>query len=314
MIRGLAFAGLLLVLAAPAHAHGVDPAYLALIESGTNLDYVWLGAVHMVTGYDHLLFIAGIIFFLTTVGDIVKFITAFTIGHSITLLFGTLAGITASPFLIDAVIAISVIYKGFDNVDGFRRYLGMEPPNVLALVFAFGLVHGFGLATRIQEFPLPQESLVPRIMSFNLGVELGQIAALAVILVVINVWRRLPSFQRFSFVSNGGLIAGGALLFLMQMHGYLHASDPHLATTQAHAHAPAAPAAVIREAASDHVLGLVTASMVPQSWADVTPSELVKNRIGGQDVWTVRFVDGAAMLTLFLSADGNSLLSHREVR
>lgn len=299
---------------AAAHAHGVDSSYLALIESGTNLDYVWLGAVHMVTGYDHILFIIGIIFFLTTAGDIVKFITVFTIGHSLTLLFGTLAGITASPYLVDAVIAISVIYKAFDNLDGFRRHLGMEPPNVLALIFAFGLVHGFGLATRIQEFPLPQENLVPRIMSFNVGVELGQIAALAVILAVINLWRQLPSFRRFSLVSNGSLMAGGVLLFFMQMHGYLHATDPHLATSAAHAHAPTAPAATIRDAASDHVLGLVTANQIGPAWADITPAEPVLNRIGGQDVWTVRLADGKALLTLFLSGDGNSLISYREAR
>ncbi|MSO93910.1 MAG: HupE/UreJ family protein [Rhodospirillales bacterium] len=293
-------------------AHGVDPSYLALIESGTNLDYLWLGAVHMFTGYDHILFIIGIIFFLTTVTDIVKFITAFTIGHSLTLLFGALAGITASPYLVDAVIAVSVIYKGFDNLDGFRRYLGIEAPNALVLVFGFGLVHGFGLATRIQEFPLPTESLVARIASFNVGVELGQIAALIVILTVINLWRRLPSFRRFSLASNGGLVLGGVLLLLMQMHGYLHATNPHLSGAQADV--PTASPAVIAEAASDHVIGLVTGGSVAPSWADVQTAHPVKRKIGGQDVWSVRFANGPALLTLYLSADGNSLLSYREAR
>jgi hypothetical protein len=301
-------------LPAAAQAHGVDPAYLGLIQGGSNLDYAWLGAMHMLTGYDHILFIIGIIFFLTTFRDIVKYITAFTVGHSLTLLFGTLAGITASPYLVDAVIAVSVIYKGFDNLDGFRRHLGIEPPNPLMLVFAFGLAHGFGLATRIQEFPLPKDQLVARIMSFNVGVELGQIAALVAILSIINLWRRLPSFERFSVTANLGLVAGGVLLLLMNMHGYGHATDPHLGTAAAHAQPPEATPAAIKEAAADQVQGLVAGGLVAPAWADAKPGEPVRYRIGGQDIWEVQFSDRSAHLKLFLSADGNSVLSRRETQ
>jgi hypothetical protein len=156
----------------------------------------------------------------------VKFITAFTIGHSITLLFATLAGISANYYLIDAVIAISVIYKGFDNLDGFRRKIGVEPPNLLWMVFAFGLIHGFGLAARLQQLPLPETGLVPRILSFNVGVELGQIAALLVMVALLAGWRRRKSFSPFSVVANGGLVAAGVMLFFMQMHGYQHSVYP----------------------------------------------------------------------------------------
>jgi len=297
-----------------AQAHGVDPAYLGLIQGGGNLDYAWLGAMHMLTGYDHILFIIGIIFFLTTFRDIVKYITAFTVGHSLTLLFGTLAGITTSPYLVDAVIAVSVIYKGFDNLDGFRRYLGIEPPNPLMLVFAFGLAHGFGLATRIQEFPLPEEQLVARILSFNFGVELGQIAALVVILSIINLWRRLPSFEQFSVTANVGLVVGGVLLFFINMHGYEHATDPHLVTAAAHAKPPAASPVAIKEAAADQVQGLAAGGLVAPAWADAKPGEPVRYRIGGQDIWEVQFSDRSARLKLFLSADGNSVLSRRETQ
>jgi hypothetical protein len=149
-----------------------------------------------------------------------------TSGHSITLLLATLVGIKANYFLIDAVIAISVIYKGFDNTDGFRKTLGIAPPNLLAMVFLFGLVHGFGLSMRLQQLPLPQDGLILRILSFNVGVELGQIAALLVMVALLAGWRRRPSFATFTIVANYGLIVAGALLFLMQIHGYQHDAYP----------------------------------------------------------------------------------------
>jgi len=208
-------------------AHGVDPADIVALEKGGNLAYLWLGAKHMVTGYDHLLFLFGVVFFLTRFGDIVKFVTAFTAGHSITLMFGTLMGIKVSPYLVDAVIALTVIYKGLENIDGFRRHFGFGTPNLASAVFVFGLIHGFGLATRLQEMPLPKEGLIARILSFNIGVELGQIAALVVMLAVLAAWRRREAlFAILSNVTNKGLIAAGTLLFLFQMHGYLHNSYP----------------------------------------------------------------------------------------
>lgn len=220
-----------------AFAHGISEADKKAMLAAGYVHYVWLGAKHMLTGYDHLLFIFGVIFFLTTFKDIVKFITAFTLGHSITLIFATLFKITANYFLIDAVIALSVAYKGFDNNDGFKSYLGVKAPDLLKVVFGFGLIHGFGLSTRLQQLPLGEDTtgLLLRIVSFNVGVEIG----LGGMLILLSSWRHRPSFTRFSRVANDGLIAAGALLLIMQMHGYLHGAipDDFGFATDNHAHA-----------------------------------------------------------------------------
>ncbi len=216
----------LLLIPVLALAHGISEADKAAMLSGGYLQYLWLGASHMLTGYDHLLFIFGVIFFLTGFKDIVKYITIFTVGHSLTLVFATILGITANYFLVDAVIALSVCYKGFDNLDGFKKYLKMPSPNLMWVIFIFGLIHGFGLSTRLQQLPLGDTGLIMRILSFNVGVELGQITALTVMLILISGWRRTKSFAQFTTVSNAGLIVAGAFLFLMQMHGYTHTTDP----------------------------------------------------------------------------------------
>ena len=187
---------------------------------GGILDYIWLGAEHMVTGYDHLLFLFGVIFFLAGFRDIVRFITAFTLGHCITLLGATLLGITANAYLIDAVIALSVVYKGFENLDGFKKIFDIQAPNLLVVVFGFGLVHGFGLATRLQELALGDEGLVPRILAFNVGVELGQVASLTVMLIFFAAWRSSKSFERFGKASNVALVLAGVGLFVFQMTGF----------------------------------------------------------------------------------------------
>ncbi len=210
-----------------AFAHGISEAdKLAMIEGG-NLHYIWLGTTHMLSGYDHLLFLFGVVFFLTTTKDIVKFVTVFTIGHSITLIFATFMGITANYYLIDAVIAISVIYKAFDNNKGFQNYLGVKSPNLLMMVLLFGLIHGFGLSTRLQQLPLSQESgdMLLNIISFNIGVEVGQVIALICMLIVLNLWRKTESFLRLSTVANHLLMFLGFMLLLMQLHGYLHTTN-----------------------------------------------------------------------------------------
>ncbi|MCG8426574.1 MAG: HupE/UreJ family protein [Chromatiales bacterium] len=207
-------------------AHGMSEAdKLAIIEGG-NLRYMWLGATHMLSGYDHLLFVFGIIFFLTSFRDIAKYVTAFTVGHSVTLIYATFNGIQLNYFLIDAVIGLSVIYIAFANIDGFRKYLGVNPPNMMMMIIGLGLIHGFGLSTRLQELPLSEDELLLNIISFNVGIELGQITALAAMLVLIAAWRKRDSFRPFSLAANYGLVAAGALLFLMQMHGYSHTSNP----------------------------------------------------------------------------------------
>lgn len=205
-----------------AYAHGVTDADKLGLVSGGNIDYMFLGAKHMLTGYDHLLFLFGVIFFLTKFKDIVKFITAFTIGHSITLIFATFYEITASYYLIDAVIALSVCYKGFENIGGFKKYFKMESPNLQAVVFLFGLIHGFGLSTRLQQLPLGDDGLIWKILSFNVGVEVGQIVALSIMLVFLNQWRKKPSFMKFSTASNRGLILVGLVLFAFQMTGFVN--------------------------------------------------------------------------------------------
>lgn len=208
-------------------AHGISEAdKLAMIEGG-NLRYIWLGATHMLSGYDHLLFLFGVVFFLTTTKDIVKFVTIFTIGHSITLIFATFMKINANYYLIDSVIAISVIYKAFDNNKGFQNYLGMKSPNLLMMVLLFGLIHGFGLSTRLQQLPLAEQSgdMLLNILSFNVGVEVGQIFALIFMLTVLNLLRKTESFLRLSVVANHFLIFLGFMLLLMQLHGYLHTAN-----------------------------------------------------------------------------------------
>jgi len=222
---------LMAALLAPATvlAHGISDADKQRMLDGGYLQYVGLGVTHMLTGYDHLLFLFGVVFFLTTFRGIAKFVTAFTLGHCITLVFATFLQITWNYFLVDALIAVSVMYKGFDNNGGFQKHLGMKSPNLLAVVFGFGLLHGFGLSTRLQQLPLGDDpsSMLMRILSFNVGVEVGQIAALSVMVALLAVWRKRQSFVRFSALANTGLVFAGGLLLLMQLHGYQHDSDPN---------------------------------------------------------------------------------------
>lgn len=223
-----------LVSAQSIFSHGISDADKASMMSADYLQYIGLGASHMVTGYDHLLFLFGVIFFLSKFKDVVWFISAFTLGHSITLIFATFMGISANYFLIDAVIALTVMYKGFDNIQGFQKYFNIQPPNIIKLVFVFGLIHGFGLSTRLQELPLGDTGLLLKIISFNVGVELGQIAALTLMLFILSGWRQKPSFQKFSVLTNVTIIFLGAMLFLMQMHGYEH----HVMDAEAKIHSP----------------------------------------------------------------------------
>ncbi|WP_207797593.1 HupE/UreJ family protein [Leptospira haakeii] len=217
----------ILLIGADTFAHGMSDADKQKILDAGSWQYFELGASHMLTGYDHLLFLFGVIFFLTKFKDVFKFITAFTVGHSITLIFATLYGIQANYFLIDAFIALTVVYKGFDNLDGFKKYLNTESPNLLWMVFAFGLIHGFGLSTRLQQLPLQEEGLVWNILAFNVGVEAGQIFALGLMILLLSGWRKTQSFQSFSKLANSGLLFVGTLLFIIQLHGYSHSAYPN---------------------------------------------------------------------------------------
>ena len=174
----------------------------------------------MVTGYDHLLFLTGVIFYLNGFKDIFKFITVFTIGHSITLIFATYLGIKADEHLIDAVIALSVLYKGFENLGGFKKWFQIQSPNLLNMVFAFGLIHGFGLSTRLQSFDMGETQFLAKIISFNIGVEFGQILALIPIVYIITKWKKFSSYDSFYNIVNWFLVVAGIALFIFQMYGY----------------------------------------------------------------------------------------------
>ncbi|MFC0116461.1 HupE/UreJ family protein [Pseudoalteromonas xiamenensis] len=203
-------------------AHGVDDSTRAFLEQNHGVQFIpflYIGAKHMITGYDHLLFLVGVIFFLYRSKDVLLYVTMFTIGHSTTLLFGVLSDIQVNAYLIDAIIGLSVVYKGFDNLGGFKRSFNWQPDTKLA-VLIFGLFHGFGLATKLQEFHLPEDGLLTNLVAFNIGVELGQFAALAFILIVINAWRHSPSFQRFSTFTNTALMSAGVMLIGYQLAGY----------------------------------------------------------------------------------------------
>lgn len=202
-------------------AHDVSSGDQLLLDNGGLWSYIWVGAKHMVTGYDHLLFLAGVIFFLKGFRDILKFITVFTLGHSITLLGGAYLGIQVNEYLIDAIIALSVLYKGFENLEGFKK-IGAKPPNLLSMVFLFGLIHGLGLSTRLQTFDMGKDQFLLKIISFNVGVELGQIAALIPIILLINVWRDKASYEAFYKASNVYLIIAGIGLFIYQIYGYFN--------------------------------------------------------------------------------------------
>ena len=218
---------LLLISTGLIFAHSISDSDKAQIIQGSLMDYLYLGAKHMITGYDHILFLIGVIFFLTRFSDIVKFVTAFTIGHSITLIFATLFNITANYYLIDAVIAFSVIYKGFENLDGFKKYLSINPPNLVLMVFLFGLIHGFGLSTRLQQINLGDHNLIYSILSFNVGVELGQIVALAIVFPLLTLIRG-KFFDKISKLSNYGLIIAGIFLLIYQLNGFFTSGEHHI--------------------------------------------------------------------------------------
>jgi len=176
----------------------------------------------MITGYDHILFLIGVIFYLNNFKDILKFITTFTVAHSITLTGATYLGIKADEHLIDAVIALSVLYKGFENLGGFKKWFGIKSPNLLGMVFIFGLIHGFGLSTRLQSFTLGVENFLSKIVCFNIGVEMGQVLALIPIVFIISKWRDKKGYTTFYNTVNWFLVAAGIALFIFQMYGYLH--------------------------------------------------------------------------------------------
>ena len=220
----LLVAGLLVLMGLPgeALAHGVtagDKGYIQEVSGMLLVPFAYLGAKHMVTGYDHLLFLAGVIFFLYRLKDIGVYVTLFAVGHSTTLLLGVLTGVSVSAHLIDAIIGLSIVYKALDNLGAFRTWFGMQP-NTKAATLVFGLFHGFGLATKILEYRMSPDGLVPNLVAFNVGVEVGQLLGLGAILIAMGYWRRTPSFARHAYTGNVVLMGAGFLLMGYQLAGY----------------------------------------------------------------------------------------------
>lgn len=223
MKNKIILAAFALLFASGLAAHGVADGDKAFLEQVTGMQigpYIYLGAKHMITGYDHLLFLFGVIFFLYRMKDITIYVTLFAVGHSTTLLFGVLTGTNFDAFLVDAIIGLSVVYKALDNMGAFEKLLGYQP-NTKAAVLIFGFFHGFGLATKLQEFTISNEGLVPNIIAFNVGVEIGQILALGSILILMSMWRRTDSFRRQAISANTALMCAGVVLVGFQLTGYL---------------------------------------------------------------------------------------------
>ena len=218
--------GFLTLFVASAFGHtieGFDANFVQAIDGPAVIPFMYLGAKHMVTGYDHLLFLMGVIFFLYRPKHVVQYVTLFAVGHSITLLFGVLANLQVNAYIIDAIIGLSIVYKAFENMDGFKRLLKFEP-NIKIAVFVFGLFHGLGLATKLQEFTISDNGLVTNIISFNIGVEIGQILALSVVFILLSIWRTNASYLRHAFLTNTALMTGGFLLAGYQMSAFLLAA------------------------------------------------------------------------------------------
>ena len=203
-------------------AHGVadgDKGYIQQSSGVLIVPFIYLGAKHMVTGYDHLLFLVGVIFYVYRLKSVATYVTLFAVGHSITLLLGVLTKVSVNAYLVDAVIGFSVVYKGLDKLGAFRRWFGVQP-NTKAATLIFGLFHGFGLATKILDFDIDPQGLVANLISFNVGVEVGQLLALSSILIAMGYWRRQESFARHAYTANVVLLGAGFLLVGLQLAGF----------------------------------------------------------------------------------------------
>jgi len=215
---------LLLLLGSFAFSHGVtggDQGYIQEISGMNIVPFMYLGAKHMVTGYDHILFLVGVIFFLYRLQDVGLYVSLFAIGHSSTLLLGVFADISINAYFIDAVIGLSIVYKALDNLDAYKRWLGWQPNTKIATLI-FGLFHGFGLASKIQEFSLSKDGLLVNLISFNIGVEMGQIIALSVVLIFMSFWRKTGKFEKYAYNTNVALMSGGFILMGYQLTGLFY--------------------------------------------------------------------------------------------
>lgn len=222
--RALVFVSAILVAlacAGPAFAHGVDTSdagYIAEITGVHLLPYIYLGAKHMITGYDHILFLLGVVFFLYRMEHVGIYVSLFALGHSTTMMLGVYFNWAINSYFIDAIIGLSVVYKALDNIGGFQRWLGFQP-NTKAATLVFGLFHGLGLATKVLEYDMSADGLLPNLIAFNVGVEIGQLLALATILIIMGFWRRTRSFWKLAYSANVAMMCAGFVLFGYQLVG-----------------------------------------------------------------------------------------------
>jgi len=218
----------LLLVSTSAWSHtiaGSNAVFVQSIDGPAVAAFLYLGAKHMVTGYDHLLFLCGVLFYLARPLQVLHYVSLFALGHSLTLLTGVLLDLPVNPALIDAIIGFSVIYKAFENLDGFRS-LGLRSPAPHTAVFVFGLIHGLGLASRLQAFDMSANGLLANLLAFNVGVEIGQLLALTFIFLLLSRWRRRAGFQREARAANTVLLGAGFLLMFWQLSLWLLGSAP----------------------------------------------------------------------------------------
>jgi len=212
---------LILGFSGQATAHKVDTCDAAFLQAQSGVvfwPYLYLGAKHMVTGLDHLLFLAGVVFFSRGFRDVAIYVSLFALGHSLTLILGVMLQTNANPYLVDAIIGLSVVYKALENLAQHRNwYFGI---NTRAAVFVFGLCHGLGLATKLQQISLSDDGLLINLLAFNLGVEFGQLMALSVIVLAVFGWQRRSAFAFQAAVANWFIMVGGFLLVGIQLTGY----------------------------------------------------------------------------------------------
>lgn len=213
---------LMLATSSDALAHAVaqgDKGYIQEITGTHLISFIYLGAKHMVTGYDHLLFLLGVIFFLYRMQHIAIYVSLFALGHSTTMLLGVYFNVGINSYLIDAIIGLSIVYKALDNIGAYQRWFGFQP-NTKAATLVFGFFHGFGLSTKIIEYNISPDGLIPNLLAFNVGVEIGQLIALAMILIVMSFWRKTDGFFRHAYTANVAMMSAGFLLFGYQLTGY----------------------------------------------------------------------------------------------
>lgn len=212
-----------LTFATAAYAHDVTPGdagYIQEIFGVHIIPFIYLGAKHMITGYDHILFLLGVVFFLYHMRDVALYVTLFAMGHSVTMLLGVWFGWGINAYIIDAIIGLSVIYKALDNLSAFQRWFGFQP-NTKAATLIFGLFHGTGLASKILEYQIADDGLLANLLAFNVGVEVGQLLALFVILIVMGYWRKTSNFMRQAAIANIIMVIFGILLTYQQVTGYI---------------------------------------------------------------------------------------------